>query len=62
MPSVRADARRFYELSEEIEHSLHRIADESHIDYVEIKSMYKTMIDAIEKVMKPQQPKRVVRI
>ncbi len=62
MPST--NARRAYELSEEMQRSLHRIADDnSSISYVELESMYKTIISTfIEQFSKPQQPKRVVRI
>lgn len=60
MPST--NARRLYELSEEMEQSLHRIADSSNISYIELESMYKTMLSAFEQILKPQQPKRVVRI
>ena len=55
------NAGRLYELSEEVERSLHRMAADSNISYIELESMYKTML-AFEQVLKPQQPKRVVRI
>ena len=62
MPST--NAIRLYELSEEIQRSLHRIAgDNSSISYIELESLYKTMITGLDKYFKkPQQPKRVVRI
>lgn len=60
MPSI--NARKVYELSEEMQRSLHRMAADSGISYVELESMYKTMLSAFEQVLKPQQPKRVVRI
>lgn len=62
MPS--ANTRRFYELSEEMQRSLHRItADNPSISYVELESMYKTIMSTlVEQILKPQQPKRVVRI
>jgi len=45
MPSTNANARRVYELSEEMQRSLHRIAgDNSSISYIELESMYKTII------------------
>lgn len=56
------NAGRLYELSEEVERSLHRMAADSNISYIELESMYKTMLSAFEQVLKPQQPKRVVRI
>lgn len=62
MPSI--NARRVYELSEEMQRSLHRIADDnSGISYIELESLYETMITSLDKYFeKPQQPKRVVRI
>ena len=62
MPST--NTRRFYELSEEMQRSLHRIADDnSSISYIELESMYKTMMSTlVEQILKPQQPKRGVRI
>lgn len=61
MPST--NARRLYELSEEIQRSLHRIAgDNSSISYIELESLYKTMITGLDKYFKKPQPKRVVRI
>ena len=62
MPST--NARRLYELSEEMQRSLHRIADDnSSISYIELESMYKTIMSTfVEQIIKPQQPKRVVRI
>ena len=55
--------RRLYELSEEIQRSLHRIvADNSSISYIELESLYKTMIAGLDKYFKKPQPKRVVRI
>ena len=62
MPS--ANSKRLYELSEEIQRSLHRIVvDNSSISYIELESLYKTMITSLDKYFeKPQQPKRVVRI
>ena len=57
------NARRLYELSEEIQRSLHRIADgNSSISYIELESLYKTMIAGLDKYFKKPQPKRVVRI
>lgn len=57
------NARRFYELSEEIQRSIHRIAgDNSSISYIELESLYKTMIAGLDKYFKKPQPKRVVRI
>lgn len=61
MPST--NARRLYELSEEMQRSLHRIAsDNSSISYIELESLYKTMIAGLDKYFKKPQPKRVVRI
>lgn len=61
MPST--NARRLYELSEEMQRSLHRIAgDNSSISYIELESLYKTMIADLDKYFKKPQPKRVVRI
>lgn len=61
MPST--NTRRLYELSEEIQRSLHRIvADNSSISYIELESLYKTMITDLDKYFKKPQPKRVVRI
>ena len=61
MPST--NARRLYELSEEIQRSLHRIAgNNSSISYIELESLYKTMIAGLDKYFKKPQPKRVVRI
>ena len=61
MPST--NTRRLYELSEEIQRSLHRIADgNSSISYIELESLYKTMIEGLDKYFKKPQPKRVVRI
>jgi hypothetical protein len=57
------NARRLYELSEEIQRSLHRIAgNNSSISYIELESLYKTMIAGLDKYFKKPQPKRVVRI
>ena len=61
MPST--NARRLYELSEEIQRSLHIIAgNNSSISYIELESLYKTMIAGLDKYFKKPQPKRVVRI
>ena len=61
MPST--NPRRLYELSEEIRRSIHRIAgDNSSISYIELESLYKTMIAGLDKYFKKPQPKRVVRI
>jgi hypothetical protein len=62
MPST--NARRLYELSEEIRQSIRRITDDNpSISYIELESLYKTMITSLDKYFeKPQQPKRVVRI
>lgn len=61
MPST--NARRLYELSEEIQRSIHRIAGgNSSISYIELESLYKTMIEGLDKYFKKPQPKRVVRI
>lgn len=61
MPST--NARRLYELSEEIQRSIHRIAGgNSSISYIELESLYKTMITDLDKYFKKPQPKRVVRI
>ena len=57
------NARRLYELSEEIQRSIHRIAGgNSSISYIELESLYKTMIAGLDKYFKKPQPKRVVRI
>ena len=58
------NAGRLYELSEEIRRSINRIvSDNSSISYIELESLYKTMITGLDKYFKkPQQPKRVVRI
>lgn len=57
------NARRLYELSEEIQRSIHRIAgDNPSISYIELESLYKTMIAGLDKYFKKPQPKRVVRI
>lgn len=61
MPST--NARRIYELSEEMQRSIHRIAaDNPSISYIELESMYKTILSTLDQILKPQQPKRVVRI
>lgn len=58
------NARRLYELSEEMRQSIRRITDDNpSISYIELESLYKTMITSLDKYFeKPQQPKRVVRI
>ena len=57
------NAGRLYELSEEVERSLHRMAADSNISYIELESLYETMIADLDKYFeKPQQQKRVVRI
>ena len=57
------NAGRLYELSEEIQRSIHRIAGgNSSISYIELESLYKTMIAGLDKYFKKPQPKRVVRI
>ena len=61
MPSI--NARRIYELSEEAQRSIRRIAaDNPSISYIELESMYKTILSTLDQILKPQQPKRVVRI
>lgn len=57
------NAGRLYELSEEIRRSINRIvSDNSSISYIELESLYKTMIAGLDKYFKKPQPKRVVRI
>ena len=57
------NAGRLYELSEEMRRSINRIvSDNSSISYIELESLYKTMIAGLDKYFKKPQPKRVVRI
>ena len=61
MPNT--NTRRLFELTEEAQRSIRRIAaDNSSISYVELESMYKTILSTLDQILKPQQPKRVVRI